>query len=72
MAVCDKTFRLLQKDPYAGQFEAIEPRQAIPPERAAPFDCSRPQHRHPRETKGHDYDVTTESAGVCTDGGDCC
>lgn len=72
MAVCDKTFRLLQKEPYAGQFEAIEPREPIPLDNAARFDCSRPKHRHPRETKGQEYDVTTESAGVCTDGGNCC
>ncbi len=72
MAVCDKTFRLLQKAPYVGQFEFIEPRQAVPPEKAEPFDCSRPKHRHPRETKGQEYDVTTEAGCTCTDSGDCC
>ena len=72
MAVCDKTFRLLEKEPYAGQFEAIEPRESIPLESAARFDCSRPRQRHPRETKGQDYNATTESAGICTDGGNCC
>ncbi len=41
-------------------------------ENASGFDCSRPKHRHPRETKGQEYDATTESAGVCTDGGNCC
>jgi arsenite methyltransferase len=73
MAVCDKTFRLLQKAPYAGQFEFIEPREAVPLEKAGRFDCSRPRHRHPRETKGQEYDVTTEARGTCTDsGGNCC
>lgn len=72
MAVCDKTFRLLQKEPYAGQFEFIEPRDAVPLEKAERFDCSRPKHRHPRETKGQDYDATTEARGTCTDGGNCC
>ena len=42
MAVCDKTFRLLQNAPYAGQFEFIEPREAVPLEKAWRFDCSRP------------------------------
>ena len=72
MAVCDKTFRLLQKEPYAGRFEFIEPRDAVPLEMASRFDCSRPKHRDPRETKGQEYDVTTESVGVCMDGGNCC
>ena len=73
MAVCDKTFRLLQREPYAGQFEFIEPREAVSLERAERFDCSRPKHRHPRETKGQEYDATTEARGTGTDsGGNCC
>lgn len=73
MAVCDKTFHLLQKAPYSGQFEFIEPLEAVPLEAASRFDCSRPKHRHPRETKGQEYDATTQSSGTCTDsGGSCC
>jgi SAM-dependent methyltransferase len=71
MAVCDKTFQLLQKPPYEGQFVPVEPLEPISSDEARPFDCSRPHHRHPRETKGQDYDTTTEG-GVCTDGGNCC
>lgn len=67
-----KTFRLLQKEPYAGRFEPVEPREPAPLEEAERFDCSRPKHRHPRETKGDRYDVTTEARGTCTDGGNCC
>lgn len=72
MAVCDKTFRLLQKAPYAGQFEFIEPREAVPLDKAGRFDCTQPKHRHPRETKGQDYHVTSETSGQCIDGGKCC
>jgi hypothetical protein len=73
MAVCDKTFRLLQEEPYAGQFELVEPREVVAPEKAARFDCSRAKYRHPRETKGQDYDATTEGCGTCIDsGGNCC
>lgn len=72
MAVCDKTFRLLQKAPYAGQFEFIEPREAVPLDKAGRFDCTQPKHRHPRETKGQDYHVTSETSGRCIDGGKCC
>jgi len=72
MAVCDKTFRLLEKEPYAGQFDLVEPLETLPLEKAEPFDCSRLKHRHPRETKGQEYDATTQARGTCTDGGDCC
>ena len=72
MAVCDKTFRLLGKEPYAGQFELVEPLAPVPLETATRFDCSRPKHRHPRETKGQEYDATTEARGTCTDSGNCC
>ncbi|MCI0332886.1 MAG: methyltransferase domain-containing protein [Planctomycetes bacterium] len=73
MAVCDKTFQLLQRPPYAGLFDAIDPREAISVSDAAPFDCRRSKVRDPRETKGADYHATTESAGPCcaTDGA-CC
>ncbi len=72
MAVCDKTSRLLQKEPYAGQFELIEPREPVALDEATRFDCSRPKHRHSRETKGQEYDATSEGRGTCTDGGNCC
>ena len=69
-AVCDKTFHLIAREPYAGMFEAVEPRVAVAPEDAKPFDCRRAARRHPRETKGADYHATTE-AGGCGDAG-CC
>jgi len=83
-AVCDKTFHLLQREPYAGQFAAVEPREAIPLDQAAPFNC-RPLAlspacggrdgegvRHPRETKGQDYNATTEAAADCCGSEGCC
>ena len=73
MAVCDKTFRLLQRAPYSGMFDPIEPLQEIPLEDARPFDCRRSARRDPRETKGTDYDATSESIGpCCSDDGPCC
>ena len=78
MAVCDKTFRLLHKEPYAEQFEFVEPRIPVAADEARRFDCSRPDQlsdgarRHPRETKGQEYDATTEARGTCTDSGNCC
>jgi hypothetical protein len=73
MAVCDKTFHLLQRAPYRGLFDAIEPQNVVPLSEAAPFDCRRSQRRDPRETKGADYRATTESAGHCSaSDGACC
>ena len=70
-AVCDKTFNLYQKAPYADSFEFVEPREEVALDEAAPFDCSGMRLRHPRESKGLDYDATT-AAAQCTDGGECC
>jgi arsenite methyltransferase len=64
-AVCDKTFRLYQREPYRNHFDFVEPLEPVAEK--APFDCSRDTLRDPRETKGLDYDVTSE----CTDS-DCC
>jgi SAM-dependent methyltransferase len=72
IAVCDKTFDLLQREPYAGQFAAIEPREAIPLDQAAPFDGRLSALRHPRETKGEDYDATADAAGDCCGPSGCC
>lgn len=73
MAVCDKTFRLLGQKPYQGLFDAIEPISAIPLADAEPFDCRRSKLRDPRESKGSDYQATTESQGPCCGSdSDCC
>src|SRR5229473_2242129 len=59
-AVCDKTYNLYKKAPYRDFFEFVDPIVDIAPAEAKPFNCSRTSLRHPRETKGQDYDVTTE------------
>ena len=69
-AVCDKTYNLYKKAPYRGFFEFVDPLNEIPLSEAKPFDCSRTSIRHPKETKGQDYKVTTEASSCC-DGG-CC
>lgn len=73
MAVCDKTFHLLKRNPYAGMFDGVEPRVEIPLDEAEDFDCRRSKVRDPRETKGLDYHTTTESQGPCSAAdSDCC
>jgi SAM-dependent methyltransferase len=72
MAVCAKTFSLYQREPYREQFCFVEPREAIAPQDAKPFDCRSSAIRDPRQTKGLHYDVTTEAAGSCCGPDGCC
>jgi ubiquinone/menaquinone biosynthesis C-methylase UbiE len=69
-AVCDKTYNIYRKAPYSNSFEFIEPLTPIPLDEAKPFDCSRTSLRYPKETKGQDYNLTTD-ASQCCDGGTC-
>src|SRR6059058_2314482 len=70
-AVCDKTYNLYKKAPYRDFFEFVDPIADVPLEQAKPFDCSRTALRHPKETKGQDYNATTEPDNKCCDGGSC-
>ncbi len=75
-AVCEKTYRIYSQDPYRSHFELVPPRVLIPLEEAPPFPCAGGTlRRHPKETKGEDYRVTTE-ARTCGTGdnskGGCC
>ena len=71
-AVCDKTYNLYKKAPYREFFELVDPIVDVPLPEAKPFDCSRTVLRHPKESKGQDYNVTTEANNQCCDGGSCC
>lgn len=72
-AVCAKTFAIYGREPYRESFDFIAPREAVDPAAAAPFDCQGTRLRHPRETKGMDYDATTAAAEACCEpGGACC
>jgi arsenite methyltransferase len=70
-AVCDKTYSLYKKAPYRDFFEFVDPVADVPIDEAKSFDCSRNAIRHPRETKGQNYSVTTEATNKCCDGGSC-
>ncbi len=69
MAVCDKTFNIMTAPdgPYSGQVVPMPPREEVPLDEAKPFDCTRSDTRHPRETKGLEYYPTVTSKG-----GPCC
>lgn len=71
VAVCDKTFRIYQRAPYAEHFAFVEPLVPVPLEDARPFPCGADLLvRDPRETKGEDYVLTAE--GPACAGGSCC
>ena len=72
MAVCDKTFKLYSRAPYQGQFILVPPREEVALEDAGVFDCARDHKRHPRETKGMEYNVTKFSGAVCGPESNCC
>ena len=58
MAVCDKTFHLLQAQPYTGMFDPIVPLEEVPLAEATTFNCRPAALRTPQETKGSGYAST--------------
>lgn len=67
LAVCEKTYNLYKKPPYADFFEFIEPLTEVPADEAKAFDCREAPIRQPSETKGADYVETITDCGP-----DCC
>ena len=72
MAVCEKTFGIYSKAPYRDDLIFLEPYETVPSEKAAAFDCRRTATRHPRETKGQEYNVTESSGDACCEPGESC
>jgi len=74
-AVCEKTYELYKREPYASMFEFVDPLTEVAAETAKEFDCSRTVLRHPRETKGLHYNDTIATSSDCCSpesGEDCC
>jgi ubiquinone/menaquinone biosynthesis C-methylase UbiE len=66
MAVCDKTFRIYTRPPYAHQITAVPPAEPVSLEEAAEFDSHAGTLRSPRETKvGHKVETLLPIAGCC-------
>ncbi|MFQ5534631.1 MAG: methyltransferase domain-containing protein [Sphingomonadales bacterium] len=63
MAVCEKTFEILSKEPYAASIEPAPPHVAV--EQGEERDCTRPSIRDPRETKAGAERVTTGADACC-------
>jgi len=66
-AVCEKTYEIYKKAPYAEYFEHLNPLTEVPAAEATPFDCRRNVARQPSETKGAEYRETITDCGP-----DCC
>ncbi len=74
MAVCDKTYHILTSanSPYQKDMIAIAPYENIPLEEAEIFNCKNKAIRHPKETKGSEYNLTNTSNDDCCPSGECC
>ena len=65
-AVCEKTYRIYSQEPYRSHLELVPPHTPILLEDAPAFPCGKGVLvRHPKETKGEDYRVTTELQSAC-------
>ena len=51
-AVCEKTFQIMQRQPYAGEFDPVLPRAPVAEAEEKPFLCSGTTVRDPRKQKG--------------------
>lgn len=74
VAVCDKTFNIYSREPYASHFELVEPLAPPSQDEVRPFPCTNGMLlRDPKETKGQDYRLTTEAQpSFCGPNGGCC
>lgn len=73
MAVCDKTFKLYSRAPYADGIVAVPPQEDIPLEGAISFDCTRNVVRDPQQTKSAaSIDLTILPDSDCCSPGSCC
>jgi SAM-dependent methyltransferase len=75
MAVCEKTFRILNREPYKQYFDFIQPNQPVKPEDVKPFNCNVPTVRDPKETKNGVALVSADaiqSVIACAPGSNCC
>ena len=73
MAVCDKTFQIYTRAPYADQIIPVPPQEDIPLESAETFDCTRSAVRDPKQTKSAaSVELTILPDSDCCAPGSCC
>jgi len=71
VAVCAKTYDLLQRAPYQGQFLGVPAYLDVPEAQAPLFDCNTPHLRSPAVTKGR-QSVFDAQTGCSPAGKGCC
>lgn len=72
-AVCEKTFQIYSRPPYAEQIIPIPPAAPLPAAEVKGFDCHAGAIRSPRQTKaGSSLQVLPAPGGCCGDDGGCC
>lgn len=71
-AVCDKTYYMYGRDPYADQITLVPPAKDVPLDEAPPFDCRRSAVRSAQETKLGSAPLTVLADSECCGSGDCC
>lgn len=71
-AVCQKTFNILTKEPYASSMIPVRPLNEMSAAEAKSFDGNSSGTRHPKVTKGENYDLTIASEDCCGDDASCC
>lgn len=71
MAVCEKTFGIYTREPYASSIVPIPPTEDVPLAEAQPFACTGEPLRDPRESKQRAQELSTPSS-TCSPGGKCC
>lgn len=74
MAVCDKTYSILTdpEGPYHADIFPVPPQEVIPLEDADSFESQGTRLRHPRETKGLEYNETVDNTSSASDYGPSC
>jgi len=73
MAVCEKTFDLYTKAPYAEQVIPVAPQTPVAPAAAKPFNCQAGAVRDPQQTKGKNAPLTMlPEEDCCSPEGGCC
>lgn len=71
VAVCAKTYALLQRAPYLGQFISVPAYLDVAEDQAPLFDCNTPHLRSPAVTKGR-QSVFEAQTGCTPSSGGCC
>lgn len=64
-------FRVLRMGGRVAISDFVSDEQEVPVADATPFNCKGIAYRNPRQSKGLDYDATTDTSASCTTDG-CC